>query len=310
MMTAGHSHDSVSLDDRGKHMRDYHKGLIFTGAGVLLISPDALLIRLIDAPPMDLLFWRGMMMFLIMGALIIVRERRDYRAFFARFGWPVVIAAAIAILMYFCFVNAITHTTAANALFILAAAPLLAAIVGRVFFAEKLSWFTWVAAVVVVALIGAIAGNSIAAGGGLGVLSALGAALTLALFFTVFRAFPDISRLQVFTLAGGLMALVCSQIATPFDFTGQQMTFTLILTVCFLPIATYLMTMGPRYLPAAEASLLILLESVLGPLWVYLVIGEVPSTTTMICGSAILLVVGWHTLMATRKDRALAGNEP
>lgn len=289
-------------------MRDYHKGLVLTGSGVLLISPDALLIRLIDAPPLDLMFWRGLMLFLAMCLMIAVRERREYRAFFARFCWPVLVAAAIAFAMYFCFINAITHTTTANALFILAATPLIAATIGRLFLAERLSWFTWAAAFVVIALIAVIAGDSFNAGGGLGVISALGASLALAMFFTVFRAYPDISRMQVFAISGGLMALLCSQIATPFDFTDQQMTYTLILTIVFIPPATILMTMGPRYLPAAEASLLILLESVLGPIWVYLVLKEVPSATTMVCGAAILLVVGWHTIMATRRDRALAAS--
>lgn len=287
-------------------MRDYHKGLILTGSGVLLISPDALMIRLIDAPTVDLLFWRGLMLFLAMCLFIFIRERHDFRAFLARFGWPVVIAAGIAFMMYFCFINAITHTTAANALFILAATPLIAATVGRLFFAERLSWFTWAAAIIVVGLIVLIAGDSLSTGGGFGVISALGASLSLALFFTFFRAYPDVSRLQVFAIAGGMMALVCSQIATPFDFTQQQMTYTLILTIVFIPAATILMTMGPRYLPAAEASLLILLESIFGPLLVFLVLDEVPSTITLLCGAAILLVVCWHTIMANRRDKALS----
>ncbi|MEQ8666402.1 MAG: DMT family transporter [Rhodospirillales bacterium] len=287
-------------------MKPHHKGLLLTGSGVLLVSPDALFIRLIDVPPLDLLFWRGLMLSLAMCSLIVIRERRDMRAFLARFSWVVVVAAAISVAMYFFFINAITHTSAANALAILAATPLFAAIIGRVFYAESLSWFTWAAAVAVFVMIAFIVRDSLASGGGIGVFSALGAALSLASFFTLFRLHPDISRLQVFAISGAIAALVCYVMATPFDFDQRQITLTLILTIVFLPAATFLMTLGPRYLPAAEASLLILLESVFGPLWVFLVIGEIPSNTTLACGGAILVCVAWHSVMVNRRERRLA----
>ena len=71
----------------------YRKGLILTGSGVLLISPDAAFIRAIDAPALDLLFWRGAMLALVMGLVIVVREHRDFRAFWSRFNWAVIPAA-------------------------------------------------------------------------------------------------------------------------------------------------------------------------------------------------------------------------
>ena len=287
-------------------MKPHHKGLALTGAGVLLVSPDALFIRLIDAPPLDLLFWRGTMMCLAMCLIIAVRERKTMRAFLARFSWVVVVAAAITVAMYFFFINSITHTSAANALAILAATPLFAAIIGQFFFAERLSWFTWAAAIGVVVMISFIVRDSLGTGGGVGVFSALGASMALAAFFTVFRLHPDTSRLQVFAISGGLSAIVCLFLATPFDFDQRQMTLTLILTIAFLPAAAFLMTLGPRYLPAAEASLLILLESVFGPLWVFLVIGEVPSTTTLTCGGIILLCVAWHSVMVNRREQRLS----
>lgn len=285
-------------------MKPHHKGLLLTGSGVLLVSPDALFIRLIDVPPLDLLFWRGLMLSLAMCLLIAIRERKDMRAFLSRFSWIVVVAAAISVAMYFFFINAVTHTSAANALTILAATPLFAAIIGRVFFAESLSWFTWAASIAVVVMIGFIVRDSLGTGGGgVGVFSALGASLALASFFTLFRLHPDISRLQVFAISGTIAALICLVLATPFDFDQRQISLTLVLTIVFLPAATFLMTLGPRYLPAAEASLLILLESVFGPLWVFLVIDEVPSNTTLACGGAILVCVAWHSIMVNRRER-------
>ncbi len=288
-------------------MKPYQKGLLLTGSGVLLVSPDATFIRLIGVPAMDLLFWRGAMTALVMGLLIVIREHRDLPGFAARISWAVVFAALVTVVMSFLFMVGITHTSAANALAILAATPLFAAVIGRFFLGERLSWFTWAAAVFVVALIGIIAGEALAASSGVGVMAAIGAALALATYFTIFRTHPDISRLQVFTIAGVMAAGMAGMLGTPFDFDSRQMSLTLTLTIFIIPAATLLMTMGPRYLPAAEVSLLILLESVFGPLWVFLVIGEVPSATTMACGGAILVSVAWHSMMVRRRE---AGRSP
>jgi len=287
-------------------MKPYHKGLFLTGSGVLLVSPDATLIRLIDVPVLDLMFWRGAMMVLVMSTIVLIRERNDLMSFFARFSWAVALAAVINVCMNFFFIIGITHTTAANALAILATTPLFAALISRLFLGERLAWFTWVTVTAVVILIGGIVGDALTNSSGLGAFAALGASLMLASYFTLFRAFPDISRQQVFVIAGMIGALATFGISTPFDFSDRQMSLTLVLTVIIIPAATFLMTMGPRYLPAAEVSLLILLESVFGPIWVFLVIGEIPSTTTMVCGGTILLCVGWHAVMSDRRERRAA----
>jgi len=281
-------------------MTPYRKGLLLTGSGVILISPDAVFIRLIDAPVLDLMFWRGAMMAFIMCLFVLVQERKDIGGFLAQFTLPVLYAAAISVVLNFLFIFGITHTSTASALAILAATPLFAAVIGWIFLRERLSWYTWAAAVFVVALISGIVGEALFESTGYGVLAALGASVMLAVYFTIFRAFPDISRRQVFTIAGVLAALVAGVLSTPFDFDQRQMTLTLVLTIFIMPAATILMTLGPRYLPAAEVSLLVLLESVLGPIWVFAVIGEVPSTTTMICGGAILVCVAWHAVMVGR----------
>ena len=286
-------------------MDGHRKGLLLTGTGVLLISPDAAFIRAIGVPAIDLLFWRGAVLAAVMCLVILVREYRDLGAFLARFTWAVIPAALCTVLMSFLFIVGVTNTSAANALAILAATPLIAAVIGRVFLGERLAWYTWSAAVCVVALIAAIAGDALSLGGGKGVFAAIGASVTLAVYFTIFRASPDTSRLQVLVIGGFAAAVIAATVSTPFDFDQKQMTLTLCLTVLFLPAATILMALGPRYLPAAEVSLLVLLESVFGPLWVFLFLGEIPSPTTIACGAAILSCVAWHAIMASRRRRKL-----
>ena len=78
------------------------------------------------------------------------------------------------------------------------------------------------------------------------------------------------------------------------------MSLTLCFTVLFLPAATVLMALGPRYLPAAQVSLLVLLESVFGPFLVFLFHGEVPGPVTIACGAAILICVAGHAIIAGR----------
>ena len=259
----------------------YRKGLILTGSGVLLISPDAAFIRAIDAPAMDLLFWRGAMLSLVMGLVIVVREHRDFRAFWSRFNWAVIPAALCTVLMSLLFILGVTHTSAANALAILAATPLIAAVIGRVFLGEHLAWYTWTAAITVFLLIAVIAGDALSFSGGKGVIAAVGASVTLAVYFTLFRAAPETSRLQVLVIGGVAAALIAAAVSTPFDLDARQMSLTLCFSVLFLPAATVLMALGPRYLPAAQVSLLVLLESVFDRCWCFCFTARSPAPSRL-----------------------------
>jgi drug/metabolite transporter (DMT)-like permease len=137
-----------------------------------------------------------------------------------------------------------------------------------------------------------------------GDLAAMSGAFFLATGFTVVRRFPAISIFPVISTSGLLTALVILPLAQPFSVTQSDMGYLLIMGIYMLPVATALMYLGPKYIPAPEVGLMLLLESILGPIWVWLALGEQPGIRTFIGGAIILSTLAINTAWVLKSTRA------
>lgn len=282
--------------------RDYWTGIWLTGLGALILSPDSLLFRLLDGDLWTSAYWR----LLLMGAAICLwlaatRGRRllgDIRAI----GSALPIAILAMGVCNLAFLYALTETTAANVLALVATAPVFTALFGLAI-GERPPMRTWFAAGGIAVGIAIILDAGFGTDGWRGILAAGLVAIFIAVFFTVGRARRDVDM----TPALGLSALVSAGVASMLagDLTPPSGDWPLLLGVglCVLPISLTLITLGPRRLPAAEVSLLLLLETALGPIWVWLGLGEVPSNATLLGGGLILTALVLHSLEAWRVER-------
>lgn len=209
------------------------------------------------------------------------------------------------------FIVAITHTSVANTLIILSTTPMFAAIIGWIFLRESIPARTWIAILLVGIGIYIISSDSESSTSSLfGDLAAMSGAFFLATGFTVIRSFPKIPILPVISTSGLLTALIVLPLARPFSVTQDDMGYLLIMGIYMLPVATALLYSGPRYIPAPEVGLMLLLESILGPVWVWLALGEQPGTRTFIGGAIILSTLVINTvwlLKSTRASKLAAG---
>jgi drug/metabolite transporter (DMT)-like permease len=277
------------------------KGLLLTAAGVLVISPDGLLTRLVEADHWTMIFWRALLlsfgMWLMVNLFNPNRARERYRTVRGA-GLLLVGAYSIGTIA---FVYAITHTSVANTLVILSSTPLFAALIGRVVLKERIELRTLLAIAVVACGIGVIAAGSVSSGSGLpGDLAALLGAFALACGFSLVRRFPRVSTLSAISCSGLLTALLVWPLAAPLAITRADFGYLLIMGLYVVPIGTALMYIGPRYIPAAEVGLLLLLESLLGPLWVWLVLTEAPDANTLLGGAIVISTLAVNTFWALR----------
>ena len=270
-------------------LSQHAKGLIITALGVLIISPDGLLTRLILVDHWTLIFWRAL--FLSFGMWIITnliypnRTWSKYKSI-GRGGSMMVLIYSMGTIS---FIIAITHTSVANTLIILSATPLFAAIIGWVFLQEPIPVRTWCAILLVGIGIFIISSESVGQPSSLsGDLAAMCGSFFLATGFTVVRRFPRIPVLPVISTSGLLTALIVLPMAQPFSVTQADMGYLLIMGVYMVPLGTALMYLGPKYIPAPEVGLMLLLESILGPVWVWLALGEQPGIRTFVGGAIIL----------------------
>ncbi|MFK7805808.1 MAG: DMT family transporter [Anaerolineae bacterium] len=275
------------------NLTDYQKGLLITALGVLIISPDGLFVRLIAADSWTLSFWRGILIGIGMLAFLRFYYPGETVEKFRTIGWMGLVVAIGTGISTFLFVYALTNTSVASALFIVNTSPAFTALIAWLFLKEKVPARTWVAIAAVLGGIliiawGAEGGNSNIWGN----LAALGIAIVLAINFSLIRKLKGQDMSPAIVIGGFLSSIIAWPLAEPFSLSAGQWGYLLVLGLLILPTAFALMYIGPRYIPAPEVSLMLLLEAILGPIWVWLVIGENPGVATLIGGTIIVLALG------------------
>lgn len=280
-----------------------------TAVGPLIISPDALLVKLIGMPDSQALLWRGLLTALGMLAIVGLRKGRATWQAMYRCGW---VGAGVAVLFGLSnigFVLGNHYTKGGNVLMILAGTPLFAALMSRVFLHEQLPWRTWLAIGLCLLGTSLIVFDDAGPGSWRGNAYALLAALSMAGNFTLCRTRPGIDMSPMLVLSG----LVVVGIALPLGMAEggfalpsmEQAGWLALLCLILLPLGFTLIQRGPLYLPAAEVSLLMLLETVFGTLWVWWVLNEQPSMLAFIGGALVLGTLLVKGVVERRRERML-----
>lgn len=284
---------------------DQIKGLSFAVLGVLILTPDTLLMRMVGADAWTILFWRGLFVTIGYVALLAIRYGHRFPGAILGIGSHGVLVCALFALNTILFVVAVASTTVANTLVIMSAAPLFAAVIGRVALGERPPLRTWFAILLAMAGILVIVGDGLSAGTWIGDLVALAAAVALGAHFVLVRAARPVDMMPAVGLSGLLVAAVAVIAADSLVLSPVQFGWMALLGLLILPVSFGLLTAAPIYLSAAEVGLVVLLETVLGPLWVWLVIGERPSDFALLGGAIVIAALVMNFAL---KRRRLAPN--
>lgn len=282
--------------------RDHRRGMALAAAGVFVLSFDALLVRMAAADAWDVVFWRAWFICLSLAVVQLLRRRpwlppgRNAR----RVGLAAAVLLGIDMAL---FVLSVSHTRVANTVVILAASPLFAGIFTWLFLGERVRPRTWAAIAVAAAGIGAVFGGSMDLGLWRGDLLALLLALFMGAVLTLLRAQPALERIPLVCLSGLIGGLLAWPLADPLSLGAPSYAVLALMGLVQMPLALVLIATATRYLPAPEVSLFMLIESVLGPLWVWALLGEDPPPATFLGGLAVLGAVAVHSWLALAEAR-------
>lgn len=291
-------------------MRPYLKGLLITLAGVAVITPDTLLVRLMSLDTYTILFWRGVLSgtaILIGMFLLAPRNFLPQLRAIGGVGW--LMAAIFAVGTLF-FIYSVTHTLVANTLFLTSTSPVFAALIAWGFLGERPDRRTWATIAATLFGIGLIASGSLdgtAHGGTLiGDAAALIDAVLLAATFAIARARRASSMVPAMGLSGFLTAGLALLVGgAPAVVAGADVLWIGLLGLLVAPLGFALLTTGPRYLPAPDVSLLLLLEAITAPLLVWLVVEEVPGARTLAGGAIVVAALAISNLyVLSRRSKA------
>ena len=276
----------------------------FAFAGIILLSPESLLIRLVEVDRWTLLFWRGTLMCvgLLVASVILARSA----AVIGAIGKAGMLVAVLFGIQTVLFIVSITNTEVANTLVAVSAAPLFAAIYQRVFFGQPIG--RRLLAVIAGAMlgIGIMMSGSLGRGNVWGDLAGLGAAAGLGGSFVVIRRHRDRTMVPAMGLGGLVAAFLALPLASPLAATASDFRYLAISGLVVLPLGFGLLAVAPRYIPGAEVALITLLETVLGPLWVWLALGEVPAPAAVVGGSLVIGALAFNSAAMLRASRSQA----
>ncbi|MHA6325920.1 DMT family transporter [Roseivivax sp. CAU 1753] len=280
-------------------------GLGLATVGALILSPDALFMRLSGMDGLQMVSWRGTSMgllFLLAWGLTSADRRRDLRVLGTGAGAIIVAAQILNALL---FPTGIALAPVAIMLIAVATSPVWSALLSRVLYGERTGIATWLTIAAVLSGIAiAVTGTgdiALTREALMGALCGVGVAFILALTFSVLRFHPEVPILLAMGL-GALLAGGLGIVATgPAHMADGNLPAILVTALLILPVSFFCLSLAARYTAAAHVSLLMLLETVLGPLWVWVGIGEAP-TPRMLTGGA-LVVFALALFLARRKRR-------
>ena len=280
---------------------DQQKGMLLAFTGIMFITPDSLFIRLANIESWNLIFYRGFIPFLtVFTGLLIIYKTKLIDELISN-GWHGFAYAGVFTITNIVFVISIENTNVANTLIMIALAPMLSAIISFIFLKENPDQKTWVAIIITTLAVIYILYDALEAGDFLGNFLGLVCATGLAVGAVIIRSAKKISLVPSAMLGKLMVALIALLFVDQLTLEGNDIIIVPLMCIMCVAIPFVLVTLAPRYITAAEVNLFFLLETILGPLWVWLVIKEQPSTETIVGGIVIIITIGIHSVMALKK---------
>ncbi|MDB4019916.1 DMT family transporter [Planktomarina temperata] len=281
-------------------------GLTLAIFGALLLTPDTLFMRLSQLDGFNMLLWRGGLSDLAYFMIWLwMRGPRDLSNIWTR-NFAIIVACQTGNAALFSLAIALAPVTVV--LIGVATVPIFAALLSRLLLGEALSMRTLITAAMVflglfISVLGSDDGHlmldlTTLIGAGLG----LGVAFSLAMNFTIIRKDTDVPFVLAIAVgaiaAAGLAAVFATTLAWP---ALPQMAAIALTGIFILPLSFVTLSYAARFVPSSTVSLIMLLETVLGPLWVWWGIGEAPSAMMLIGGGIVLTCLSVFLILEGRK---------
>ena len=269
------------------------RGAALVAAAALVFSLGGLLARVVGTDAWTTLFCRGLSGALFLGTVAVTSEGPP-RVIARRLGWRGLLLGVSFAAASMCFILALQWTTVANVLLLGSLAPYLTALGAWLLMNERLRPRTWITMAVT------LTGTAIMVSGSFGVghlggdLLGLGMALSFAAGAVLIRRHPELPMAAAAALSNVLVCLGAAPFASPTDASPRDLALLAFFGAGQLGLGYLLFTRGARLIPAGEATLIAQLETVLGPLWVWLALGERPSGPTLAGGALMMSALAVH----------------
>jgi len=285
-----------------KNLTSQQKGSLLAFVAVMLITPDSLLIRLSSIETWGMLFYRGAIPFVIVLIGLLIFYNKNFLNAFFNVGYTGIFYTISFAICNITFLVSIQNTNVANTLVMVATAPMLSAILGGIFLKEMPDKKTWIAIILTFLSALYIFYDSIQLGNFFGDFMGFVTATGLAVNAVLVRSAKDRDLLPAAVSGKLCVAIFAFFFVDSFSLVGNDMIYIPLMCVLCVAIPFVLVTIAPRFIPAAEVNLFFLLETIIGPIWVWMIIKEQPSLETIQGGIVIISTIAIHSFLKLKKS--------
>ena len=285
-----------------KNLSDQQKGSLMAFVAVMFITPDSLFIRLSNVDTWGLVFYRGIIpFFTVFLGMLIIYKLSFFKILFTT-GYHGLIYIATFSVTNITFVVSIQNTNVANTLVMIATAPMISAILGAIILKEPPDKKTWISIIVTFVAIIYIFFDSLKLGNFFGDILGFITAVGLAVGAVTIRSAKSKNLVPAAVVGKLFVALFALLFIESFDLNGKDLLIIPLMCILCVAIPFVLVTIAPRFIPAAEVNLFFLLETIIGPIWVWLIIKEQPSIETLQGGLIIITTIAIHSFLKLKNS--------
>ena len=285
-----------------KNLSNQHKGSLLAFIAVMLITPDSIFIRLSNIETWGMLFYRGAIPFVVVLIGLVFFYKNNLLKALLGMGYPGIFYIISFSICNITFLISIQNTNVANTLVMIAMAPMLSAILGSIFLKEVPDQKTWIAIIITLISVTYIFYDSIEMGNFYGDLFGIITAFGLACNAVIARFAKNRDLVPSAVIGKLCVAIFAFFFVDSFSLLGSDLIIVPLMCVMCVAIPFVLVTIAPRVIPAEEVNLFFLLETIIGPFWVWMVIKEQPSIETIQGGIVIILTIAIHSFLKLKKS--------
>ena len=285
-----------------KNLTDQQKGSLLAFIAVMFITPDSLFIRLSNVDTWGLVFYRGIIPFFsVFFVMLLIYKLNFFKMLFTS-GYHGIIYISTFSITNITFVVSIQNTNVANTLVMIATAPMLSAILGAIFLKEPPDRKTWISIIITFLAVIYIFFDSVQLGNFYGDILGFITAIGLAVGAVTIRSAKSKNLVPAAVVGKLFVATFALFFIENFTLIDKDLIIVPLMCILCVAIPFVLVTIAPRFIPAAEVNLFFLLETIIGPIWVWLIIKEQPSIETLQGGIVIIITIAIHSFLKLKNS--------
>lgn len=284
-------------------MSNNAKGLTITSLGVLIMSLESLFIKSTDISPIVFSFYLGIFVFFSMIGTFLIQEGKNVKVFKFNYFWILILCAILMGISNILFIVAIKTTTVANVVIIFGTSALFSALFSYVFYRQKVgknifysSFFMFVGLFIIFndqLGLGALQGN----------LFALICTIAFAISFVLLSKYKEINRVVLIAMSGLVLSIISYFLAETIYIDFHNLLLVSIMGLLITPVSRVLISNGTKYINASEVSLLMIIETIMAPIWVWIFLNEIPTSHTLIGGTVIIITLVINSIYTLKYNK-------